>query len=315
MEHLTALTAELLETDRTAGARRAAPAALRAVASVRSVTSVEAVEARAAAGHGAAGRSALMELLQVAAWILFDAERHGISRRLSLRALALAPALPEGAASVELLVLSVLCLQEEHLGRPAESLRISSSVLAGRDLPPRVAAVFHVREARARARLRQGRRALRSLATARELLADGPGERDPSWTWWFDRSELDGHHGLALADLGDADGAAELLHEATAAGDAPAYRSLFSTELACVLARAGAWRETDALLSGLADSVPDIGSVRALNALARTIRTIGRGPRVPRALRDTSGHLAAALRKETGRTHPPHPAFRAVRRP
>ncbi|MFI5672059.1 hypothetical protein [Streptomyces sp. NPDC051704] len=312
MEHLTALTAELLQTDRTAGARRAAPAALRAVASV---TSVASVEARAAAGHGAAGRSALMELLQVAAWILFDAERHAISRRLSLRALALARTLPEGAASVELLVLSVLCLQEEHLGRPAESLRISSSVLAGRDLPARVAAVFHVREARARARLRQGRGALRSLAAARDLLADGPGARDPYWTWWFDRSELDGHHGLVLADLGDPDGAAELLHEATAAGDAPAYRSLFSTELASVLARAGAWRETDARLSGLVGSVPDIGSVRALNTLARTARTIGRGPRVPRALRDTSGHLAAALRKESGRTRTPHPAFRAVRRP
>ncbi|MFI1153235.1 hypothetical protein [Streptomyces sp. NPDC020817] len=310
MEHITALTAELLETDRTAGARRAAPAALRAVASA---------EARAAVGHGTAERSALMELLQVAAWILFDAERHGISRRFSSRALALARTLPAGAASVEPLVLSVLCLQEEHLGRPAESLRISSSVLAGRDLPVRVAAIFHVREARARARLRQDRRALRSLATARDLLADGPGERDPSWTWWFDRSELDGHHGLALADLGDLDGAAELLHEATAAGDAPAYRSLFSTELARVLARAGAWRETDARLSALVDSVPDIGSVRALNVLERTTRTIGRGPRVPRALRDTSGHLSAALRRETGpetgRTHPPYPAFRARRRP
>ncbi|MFD5512310.1 DNA-binding protein [Streptomyces sp. NPDC127051] len=301
MEHVAALTAELLETDRTAGARRAAPAALRAVASVRP----------AASATSAAERSALMELLQVAAWILFDAERHGISQRLSRRALALARILPEEARSVELLVLSVLCLQEEHLGRPVASLRISSSVLAGRDLPARVAAIFHVREARARARLRQGHRALWSLAAARELLADGPCERDPSWTWWFDRSELDGHHGLALADLGDLDGAASLLHEAAAAGDAPAYRSLFSTELASVLARAGAWRETDAWLSGLVESVPDIGSVRALNALARTTRTIERGPRVPRALRDTGGHLAASLRKETG---PAHPAFRAVRR-
>ncbi|WP_406180271.1 hypothetical protein [Streptomyces sp. NBC_01006] len=311
MEHVAALTAELLETDRTAGARRAAPAALRAVASVRPPASAASATSAASAAS-ATERSALMELLQVAAWILFDAERHGISQRLSRRALALARTLPEEARSVELLVLSVLCLQEEHLGRPAASLRISSSVLAGRDLPARVAAIFHVREARARARLRQGHRALRSLAAARELLADGPCERDPSWTWWFDGSELDGHHGLALTDLGDLDGAASLLHEAAAAGDAPAYRSLFSTELASVLARAGAWRETDAWLSGLVESVPDIGSVRALNALARTTRTIERGPRVPRALRDTSAHLAASLRKETG---PAHPAFRAVRRP
>ncbi|MFE2874085.1 DNA-binding protein [Streptomyces roseus] len=303
MEPLAEVTAELLETDRTAGARRAAPAALRAVASVGRP---------ALRDTSAAERAALTELLQVCAWILFDAERHRISRRLSHRALALARTLPEGAPSVELLVLSVLCLQEEHLGRPAASLRISSSVLAGRGLPARVSAVFHVREARARARLGQGRRALRSLATARELLADGPSERDPSWTWWFDRSELDGHHGLVLAALGDPDPAAALLHQATAAGDAPAYRSLFSAELACVLARAGAWRETDAHLSGLVESVPEIGSVRALGALARTARAIERGPRVPRALRDTAGHLTAALRAQAG---PAHPAFRRIPRP
>ncbi|MEU8841047.1 DNA-binding protein [Streptomyces roseus] len=303
MQPLAEVTAELLETDRTAGARRAAPAALRAVASVGRP---------ALRDTSAAERAALTELLQVCAWILFDAERHRISRRLSHWALALGRTLPEGAPSVELLVLSVLCLQEEHLGRPATSLRISSSVLAGRDLPARVAAVFHVREARARARLGQGRRALRSLATARELLADGPSQRDPSWTWWFDRSELDGHHGLALADLGDPDTAAALLHEATAAGDAPAYRSLFSAELACLLARAGAWRETDAWLSGLVESVPEIGSVRALGALARTARTIERGTRVPRALRDTASYLTAALRTQAG---PAHPAFRRIRRP
>ncbi|WP_329312669.1 MULTISPECIES: DNA-binding protein [unclassified Streptomyces] len=305
MEHVAALTAQLLETDRTVGARRAAPAALRAVASVASVASVDSDIAgrphRRGTGAGAAERSALMELFQVAAWILFDAERHGTSRRLARRALALASTLPRESGSVELLVLSVLCLQEEHLGRPAESLRISSSVLAGEHPSARVAAIFHVREARARARLRQRRRALRSLAAARELLADGPSERDPSWTWWFDRSELDGHHGLALAALGDLDGAASLLYEATAARGAPAYRSLFPAELASVLARAGAWRETDTLLSSLVGSVPDIGSVRALNALARTARTIEGGPRVPRALRDASGHLGETLRKEGAR--------------
>ncbi|MFE2141348.1 DNA-binding protein [Streptomyces sp. NPDC059456] len=303
MENVAALTAELLETDRTAGARRAAPAALRAVtALVRRQGGCAGPGpgggTGTGTGTGTAERPALMELFQVAAWILFDAERHGPSRRLSRRALAVARTLPREDRSLELLVLSVLCLQEEHLGRPAASLRISSSVLAGRELPARVAAVFHVREARALARLGRRRRALRSLSTARELLADGPSAHDPSWTWWFDGPELDGHHGLALAALGDLDGAASLLYEATAAGGAPAYRSLFPAELASVLARAGAWRETDAWLSALAERVPDIGSVRALNALTRTTRTIASGPRVPRALRNTGADLVEALRKE-----------------
>ncbi|MEJ8640327.1 hypothetical protein WKI68_00605 [Streptomyces sp. MS1.HAVA.3] len=54
-----------------------------------------ALEAVRAAGRNRtprdeAGRAALAELFQVAGWIAFDAERHGMSQRLHLRALELA---------------------------------------------------------------------------------------------------------------------------------------------------------------------------------------------------------------------------------
>ncbi|WP_436733053.1 DNA-binding protein [Streptomyces sp. URMC 125] len=285
-----ALTAELLVLDRTHGARRAAPEAVRAVG--------------AAAGHpcppSASGpdRAALTELFQVAAWILFDAERHGLSQRLGLRALALSRGLPEEERSLELLVLSVLSMQQAHLGRPVDSLRISSSVLARGGLPVRVAALFHVREARAHAQLGRRRDALRSLSTARELCADGPSAQDPPWAWWFDRAELDGHHGLVLADLGDVDGAAALLHAAVESGDGPAYRSLFAADLARVLVRAGAWREAGTWLSPLAETAPRMGSVRALNSLGRALDAVEHGRRVPRGLRDTARDLAGLLGRE-----------------
>ncbi|MFD9405828.1 DNA-binding protein [Streptomyces sp. NPDC059989] len=295
---VAATTAELIRMDGTAGARRAAPEALRAVGAARRLLRTSA---------GAADGEALAELFEVAAWILFDAERHGPSYALNRQALALARRLPPERRSIEWLVLSVRCMQHAHLGRPGASLRISSSVLAGRDLPERVAAIFHVREARAHALLQRKGEAARSMSTARELLGDGPaGAREPSWTWWFDRSELVGHQGLALADLGDLEAAVSCLREATAADDAPAYRSLFSAELASVLARAGAWRDADAWLSTLVDSAPAMGSTRALNSLAGATRTIGRGRGVPRGLRDTSGHLAEILRKEV----PSHGAAR-----
>ncbi|MFG2873535.1 hypothetical protein ACGFYU_00635 [Streptomyces sp. NPDC048337] len=291
---LASTTAELIRIDGTAGARRAAPEALRAVGAARRLLRTP---ARAERGEE------LAELFEVAAWILFDAEQHGSSYALNRQALALARGLPAERRSVEWLVLSVLCMQEAHLGRPGDSLRISSSVLAGRGLPERVAAIFHVREARAHALLRRKREAERSMSTARELLGDGPAAaRDPAWTWWFDRSELVGHQGLALADLGDLEGAASCLREATRAGDAPAYRSLFSAELASVLARARDWTEAHAWLSPLVESAPAIGSTRALNSLARTTRTIERARGVPRGLRDTSRHLAEVLRREI----PPH---------
>ncbi|MFJ4776764.1 DNA-binding protein [Streptomyces sp. NPDC088762] len=287
---VAATTAELLRLDATAGARHAAPGALRAVRAARRLLR---------APLGAADREALAELFEVAAWILFDAERHGPSFALNHQALALARGLPPERRSIEWLVLSVLCMQQAHLGRPGDALRISSSVLAGRRLPERVAAIFHVREARAHALLRRRRAAVRSVSAARELLGDGPATaRDPSWTWWFDRSELIGHQGLALADLGDLEAAVSCLREAAGADDAPAYRSLFSAELASALARLGAWRETDAWLATLVESVPDMGSARALNSLVCATRIIGRGRGVPRGLRDTNGHLTETLRKE-----------------
>ncbi|MBT2482436.1 DNA-binding protein [Streptomyces sp. ISL-94] len=287
---VAATTAELLRLDGAAGARHAAPEALRAVRAARRLLRTPA---------GAADRESLAELFEVAGWILFDAERHGPSYALNRQALALARGLPPERRSIEWLVLSVLCMQQAHLGRPGDALRISSSVLAGRELPERVAAIFHVREARAHALLQRRREAVRSMSAARELLGDGPSTaRDPSWTWWFDRSELVGHEGLALADLGDLEAAASCLHEAAGAGDAPAYRALFSAELASALSRAGAWREADAWLSTLVESAPGMGSARALNSLVGATRIIGRGRGVPRGLRDTSRYLAEVLRKE-----------------
>ncbi|MEU9982239.1 DNA-binding protein [Streptomyces sp. NPDC050856] len=295
---IAALTAELLALDRASGARAAAPAAVRAVRALRAAPPAPAGPWRGRP-PGGRERAELAELFEVAAWILFDAEHHAASYRLNRRALALARGLREDGRSIELLTLSVLSMQEAHLGRPGDSLRISSSVLAGADLPPRVAALFHLREARAHAQLKRRSEALRSLRTGRELLSDRPSAQDPSWAWWLDRAEFDGHHGLALADLGDLDGAAALLHGATEAGDGPAYRSLFATELARVLATAGAWREADAWLSSLVESVPGIGSVRALNSLGHAAHLIEHGRGVPRGLRDTTRHLRMLLDRET----------------
>ncbi|MFD7912945.1 hypothetical protein ACFV30_19865 [Streptomyces sp. NPDC059752] len=293
---IRALAQELVALDVAAGARWAVGPALGAVRAVG--------RSRPEHRDGVDERAARAELYQVAAWIAFDAERHGVSRRLHLRALELARSDPaEGPdAAVEPLILAVLAMQEEHLGRPAHSLRIASSVLARKALPGRVAAIFHVRAGRALARMGNGPLAGRALGTAAELLADRPTERDPAWAWWFDRHELDGHHGLARAALGDLGAAAALLHDAAHAGGdggGPAYRVLFAAELALVQARAGDWREVDAAMATLMDGVSSVGSVRALRVMGRAARLVEDGRRVPRRTRDTARHLALALR-DTG---------------
>lgn len=284
---VAAATERLVALDVTAGARWAAGAALDAVRTV---------------GRGPARsdaeRAALAELFQVAAWITFDAEQHDVSYRLHVRALRLARGGRDGTAPapVEPLILAVLGMQEEHLGRPARSLRIASSVLAREDLPGRVEAIFQVRAGRALARMGRGPEALWSLRTAAQLLADGPTDRDPAWAWWFDQRELDGHHGLALAALGEPDTAAALLHGAAHADDdGPAYRVLFAAELARVLARAGDWREADTAMSTLIGAVPAVGSMRALRAMGHAARLVVHGHRVPRRARDTARHLTSLL--------------------
>ncbi|WKD30621.1 hypothetical protein [Streptomyces xanthophaeus] len=291
---IRALAQELVALDVAAGARWAVGTALGAVRTVG--------RSRPLPQDGAE-RAARAELYQVAAWIAFDAERHGVSRRLHLRALELARSdRAEGPdAAVEPLILAVLAMQEEHLGRPGSSLRIASSVLARAGLPGRVAAIFHVRAARALARMGDGPRARRALGTAAELLADPPTDRDPAWAWWFDRHELDGHHGLALAALGDLGGAAALLHDAAHAGGdgGPAYRMLFAAELARVQALAGDWRGAGTAMAALVDGVPAVGSVRALRVMGRAARLVEDGRRVPRRTRDTARHLALAVR-DTG---------------
>ncbi|MFA7768497.1 hypothetical protein ACGFNX_11975 [Streptomyces sp. NPDC048723] len=294
---IRALAQELVALDVAAGARWAVGTALGAVRTVG--------RGRPLPQDGAE-RAARAELYQVAAWIAFDAERHGVSRRLHLRALELARSdqAERPDAAVEPLILAVLAMQEEHLGRPGSSLRIASSVLAREGLPGRVAAIFHVRAARALARMGNGSRARRALDTAAELLADRPTDRDPAWAWWFDRHELDGHHGLARAALGDLGAAAALLHDAAHAGGdgGPAYRVLFAAELARVQARAGDWREADTAMATLMDGVPAVGSVRALRVMGRAARLVEDGRRVPRRTRDTARHLALALRAATTAT-------------
>ncbi|MEU9305126.1 DNA-binding protein [Streptomyces sp. NPDC048269] len=285
VDEVRAATERLVALDVTAGARWAAGAALDAVRG-----------AGRRPARSDAERAALAELFQVAAWITFDAEQHDTSYRLHLRALRLARGGRDGPAAVEPLILAVLGMQEEHLGRPARSLRIASSVLAREDLPGRVAAIFHVRAGRALARMGRGPEALRSLHTAAQLLADGPTDRDPAWAWWFDQREFDGHHGLARAALGEWDRAAALLHGAAHAdADGPAYRVLFAAELARTLARAGDWREADSAMSTLVRAVPAVGSVRALRAVGHATRLVERGRRVPRRTRDTARHLALLL--------------------
>ncbi|GHF58786.1 hypothetical protein GCM10010218_45150 [Streptomyces mashuensis] len=286
---LRAATGALLDLDRVQGAGAAAAPAAAAVARARAGW-------RAAHRHrapDAAALSALAELLEVAGWILFDAERHDRALRLNRQALALAR--HAGDRSLARLVVANLTMQQAHLGDSAASYRTATAVTDAGGLTPRVEAVFRIRQAHALADAGHRAEALRALARARSLFLDGPSDRDPPWAWWIDEDELTGHHGMVLARLGDLDRASGLLHAATGSGQGPAYRSLFTAELLDVLVRSGAHDEAAALMGALAPHLAGIGSVRALNSLRRTAgaAALARGPAGD--VRDAARDLARLL--------------------
>ncbi|MEU8779733.1 DNA-binding protein [Streptomyces sp. NPDC048606] len=248
--------------------------------------------ARAVPGTGADLLAALAELYEVAGWILFDAGHYRGARRMNARALRLAARCGDDwTARLVLLNHSMLAA---HTGRPRAALEAASRVRGRRPLPARVAGLVQIRQAHALALLGGHARPLELISRARNLFLDGVSRHDPPWAWWIDEVELLGHRGWVEARLRRWDRAVPLLYEAATA-PGPAYRHLFTAELLSALARAGAWREAEALIGRIAPTAAAIGSARTTETLARTAAELRGRPDAPPALRDAAVFLRRSL--------------------
>jgi tetratricopeptide (TPR) repeat protein len=298
-QSITRTTERLIHLDRDLGAGAAAPVAREAMAGLREAWRRNRPKEPL---PGSEMCAAAAELAEVAGWILFDAERQRQAYACNRQALALARRC--GDRSTEGLVLSHLSMQAAHLGKPRASFGIAAAALDSGTLPPRVEAIFRVRQARALAMADRRQEALDAFDHARSLFADGVSSRDPQWAWWIDSQELDGHHGLTHAELGQWDEAAALLRSALEAPDAPPYRALFAAELLSVLVHAGAWREAEQTAAQLVTGVSGNASMRAVSTLKRAVTAMHRTPGVPPSLRDTAHCLGTRLSGHPQRTGP-----------
>ncbi|MGW7005993.1 DNA-binding protein [Streptomyces sp. NPDC054933] len=287
-QSVIATTQRLLTLDREVGARAAARTAALAVARLR-----RGWEHTEALGDREL-RAAVAELLEVAAWILFDAEEQALAHRLNQRALSLSRLCED--RSTERLVLANMSMQEAHTGRPRASFQTAAT---GLHTAPsaRVATVFAVRQARALAMAGRRAAALRAFDQASSLFQEGLSDQDPPWAWWVDQNELDGHHGFTLAALQEWDKAIPLLRGATQvrAPGSPPYRVLFTTELFSTLVNAGSWSDARDVAEQLMPHAGGIGSGRAVSSLRHTIGTIESRSGTPARLRDAAHQLAALL--------------------
>ncbi|MGP3984200.1 DNA-binding protein [Streptomyces sp. KR80] len=288
-------TRSLIALDGERGAITTARSAERAVAAVREQWRTLR-HRHARTGDDAC--AAVAELLEIAGWISFDAERQTRGHALNRQALRLSRTC--GDRSTERLVLLNMSMQAAHVGRPRDSYLLAASALDSGALSSRTAAPFRLRQARAFALSGRRQEALRAFDHARSLFADGWSRHDPPWTWWLDQEELDGHHGWTYAALEEWDRAIPLLRSAVDGPQGPSYRILFTAELLCCLVNAGAWRDAEDLMADLIPHAGAIGSGRAVTSIRRAVAIVRarRGTRrgALSSLQDAAGLLDTSLR-------------------
>lgn len=238
---------------------------------------------------------------EVAAWIAYDADQQPQSRLLCHEAM-LASRMA-GDRGMEVFELTHLAMQSVHLHRSAEALRVADDLLDGPALAGRVAAVALLRRGRALAQLGDRPRALAAIGKAGSLIADGPGGRDPEWTWWLDEAEFTWHRGMANAELGDWGAAVGLFHGSSAGRDpAGRARSRYNdaAHLLNALVHVRAWAEAEPVARELIGLAAEVGSARIANFLLRITQRI-KSADTTTTLADTAEELARLLHSEATR--------------
>lgn len=207
------------------------------------------------------------ELGEVAGWLLYDAGKHDLVRRINHEALHLSQL--AGDHSMELLILQNMSMHAGYLGRPTEALRIARMVLESNTLSPRLEALFRTREARALALGGDDTAAERTFGQARSLYLDGVRAEDPAWAWWINDRELAWHAAMIQSDSADWRSAADTFHASIEVTPGREVRRRYN-HLASLLdaqIRVGAWRDVDRTIERVMPYVDEVGSTRTATTL------------------------------------------------
>ncbi|MGI5353210.1 hypothetical protein ACQEU8_34265 [Streptomyces sp. CA-250714] len=236
------------------------------------------------------GRTAdVAELAQIAGWLLFDAGRKHAARLAFADSHALA--VRAGDRPREWFALDMLAMHAVATADPRQALALSEELLTRPGIPPRVALLARVRQARALAQTGERARALEAMRWAQGGLQDSLTPRDPAWTWWVDETEVLGHEAQMLLAMGEPAAAVPLFHrvnETLPAGRAALYHSV--AELTAQT-HAAAWPEAATTLTRTAHLLTTVSSTRSTTHLHHTLRTLAR--KAPRWLSD---HMRDTLR-------------------
>jgi hypothetical protein len=142
------------------------------------------------------------EALLQAAWMTYDAGRHGLAQRYFIQALRLAQA--AGDALLAGSVLDAMSHQATFVGRHKEAAELARSARVGtRGLaPPTLTAHFLMMEGRAVAASGDVTGTMRLLAEAERTFERGQPDNSPEWMAYFDNAELSAELAHCFRDIG-----------------------------------------------------------------------------------------------------------------
>ncbi|MCH6165161.1 XRE family transcriptional regulator [Pseudonocardia alaniniphila] len=167
------------------------------------------------------------ELVQLAAWMSYDAGLHGLAQRYFIQALSLADAAEDRLLAAS--ILDAMSHQASFLGRYREAANMARAARLGTEsiAAPILTAHFHTMEARALARTSDPEACQRAMGSAVDLFDRHVAGDGPEWIQYFDSAEMSAELGHCYRDLGRSDEAIRHATDALASASGDYARSDF----------------------------------------------------------------------------------------
>jgi hypothetical protein len=148
------------------------------------------------------------ELLQLAGWVAYDSDEHGLAQRYLTQALACARHADDPALAAE--ILAAQAHQAIYLARPEEAIDLARAAQAAamRHGSATLLTECMVMEAHGHAACHDARACGAALARAEQAFDRAAREDDPAWLAYFDEAYLAARMAQCFRDLGDASHAA-----------------------------------------------------------------------------------------------------------
>jgi hypothetical protein len=247
------------------------------------------------AGQDLAGAAA--ELAQLAGWMAFDGEQHGLAQRYLIQALGLARLAADDALGAE--ILAAMSQQAVYVARPDQAVDLArvaqaSARTAGSAV---LLAECHVAEAHGHAARNDARACAAALGAADRAFGQArPGE-GPAWLAYFDEAYLAARMAQCFRDLGEGQHAARFARRSLEMNQAYVRGRAFNLALlGTALAQQGQVEEACAAGTRaieIAAVLRSRRSIRYVLDLRRRLTAYAAAPQV-REFSERAGRLSAA---------------------